>query len=169
MTNQAQVENRSAQIADLPLITDIYNYYVLHAQTPFATEPDSVESRMPWFESFDDGRYRLLVADAEGSILGWASSSRYRPSEPFDRTVESSIYLHPKCRTRGVGSLLYDGLFAILQTQPINVVLAGIALPNDASVALHRKFGFEEVGTFREYARKRGAWISSAWFQKQVG
>jgi phosphinothricin acetyltransferase len=169
MMKTADIAIRPAGIADLPGITDIYNHYVLHALTPFATEPYSVESRVPWFESFDERRYRLLVAEGADGILGWTSSSRYRPTAPFDWTVETSIYLHPECRMKGVGSLLYQGLFTLLQEQPIHLALAGIAVPNDASVALHRKFDFEEVGTFREYARKGGIWISSTWFQKQIG
>jgi L-amino acid N-acyltransferase YncA len=66
----------------------------------------------------------------------------------------------------GVGSSLYRALFERLAGEPVHVILAGIAMPNDASVALHRKFGFTEIGTFREYAVKNGRYISSLWMQR---
>jgi len=163
--DQGDVVVRAARPDDLPEIVTIYNYYVLHARTPFTTEPYAVEDRVAWFEGFVGGRYRLLVAETGGRVVGWASSSRYRATAPFDATVETSIYLAPDGRARGVGSRLYEALLGLLRAEPVRVVLAGIALPNDASIALHRKFGFEEVGTFRDYARKGEEWISSTWFQ----
>lgn len=168
MTHGQAIAVARAGITDLPGIVAIYNHYIEHAQTPFTTEPCSVESRVAWFEAFDGGRYHLLVARDDSGILGWIGSSPYRPSTAFDHTVETSVYLHPEKHGRGVGSLLYAALFDRLRTQPVHTVLAGIAQPNPASVALHRKVGFVEVGTFREYAAKRGSWISSTWFQKMM-
>jgi phosphinothricin acetyltransferase len=98
--------------------------------------------------------------------VGYACSQPYRDHEAFQETVEVSISLDVSCRGQGVGTLLYRELFACLVGQPVHVVLAGIALPNDASVALHRKLGFTEVGTFREYAIKDGQYISSLWMQR---
>ena len=168
MTEREAITVREARLPDLPPIIDIYNHYIVHELTPFAVEPCSVESRIPWFKAFDAGRYRLLVALGDSGLLGWACSSRYRPTPAFDHAVEASVYIHPDGRGRGVGSLLYTELFALLASQPVHTVLAGIAQPNPASVALHRKFGFVEVGTFREYARKRDVLISSTWFQRMM-
>jgi phosphinothricin acetyltransferase len=159
---------RPAVQADLPAIVAIYNHYIAHAQTPFTTEPATVAGRAAWFAGFDQARYHLLVAELPAGLMGWASSSPYRPTPAFDHTVETSVYLHPEAHGRGVGSRLYAALLELLRGQAVHTVLAGVALPNPGSVALHRKFGFEEVGTFKEYARKRGAWISSTWFQKML-
>jgi phosphinothricin acetyltransferase len=157
---------RKAEAFDLPQLVDLFNYYVLNGHVSFGTELHTEESRKPWFEGYGRGRYHLLVAEAADGILGCAYSSRYRPAPAFDFTVETSIYLHPENRQNGIGSKLYSALFEILVTQPIHLAVAGIAQPNPASIALHKKFGFEEVGTFKEYARKRDIWISSTWFQK---
>jgi phosphinothricin acetyltransferase len=124
---------------------------------------------MSWFAGYGDSRHQLLVADDAGEVVGCTYSGVYRPSPAFGATVETSIYPAPNQRLRGLGSALYTGPFQRLAEQPVHLAVAGIALPNDASIALHRKFGFEEVGTFREYARKHGEWISSTWFQRRVG
>jgi L-amino acid N-acyltransferase YncA len=77
--------------------------------------------------------------------------------------------LAPEVRTKGVGTLLYQELFSLLKNEPLHLAVAGIALPNDASIALHKKFGFEEVGVFKEYAIKNCKYISSIWMQKRLG
>ncbi|MDX6335501.1 MAG: phosphinothricin acetyltransferase, partial [Streptosporangiaceae bacterium] len=120
-----------------------------------------------WFEQFSSpGPYRLFVARRGNLILGYACTQRYRDHEAFRETVEVSIALDVSCRGQGVGTSLYRALLDCLAHQPVHAVIAGIALPNDASVALHRKFGFTDVGTFREYAVKNGQYISSLWMQR---
>jgi phosphinothricin acetyltransferase len=152
---------------DLPGIVEILNYTAANSIASFATRPTSVAERRDWFEQFSStGRYRLLVARRGKLVLGYAGSQRYRDHEAFRETVEVSVGLEVGCRGQGVGTLLYHALFDCLADEPVHVVLAGIAMPNDASVALHRKFGFTEVGTFREYAVKDGQYISSLWMQR---
>jgi phosphinothricin acetyltransferase len=152
---------------DLPGIVEILNYTVAHSIASFATQPTSVGERRDWFEQFSStGPYRLLVARRGNVLAGYACSQRYRDHEAFRETVEVSIALDVGCRGHGVGSLLYRALFECLADEPVHVCLAGVAMPNDASVALHRKFGFTEVGTFREYAVKNGRYISSLWMQR---
>jgi phosphinothricin acetyltransferase len=152
---------------DLPRIVEIVNYTAANSIANFATRPTSAAERRDWFEQFSlAGPYRLLVARRGSQVLGYACSQRYRDHEAFQETAEASIALDASCRGQGVGTSLYRALFDCLAHEPVHVVLAGIALPNDASVALHRKFGFTEVGTFREYAVKNGQYISSLWMQR---
>jgi phosphinothricin acetyltransferase len=166
--SERNVTIRHADISDLPQLVEIFNFYIANGHATFGTELYSVDARRPWFETYGHGRYRLVVAASDNDVLGYATSSRYRPGTAFDFTVETSIYLHPDRRQAGIGSQLYAVLFEALKSQPVHLALAGIACPNPASVALHKKFGFEEVGTFKEYARKNDAWISSTWFQKRL-
>jgi len=160
---------RKGAIRDLPALVDIANHYVLNGHATFATTPHTVESRREWFEGYGDGPYQLLVGEADGVVVGSAYSSRYRPGPAFETTVETSIYLRPEERGRGVGSRLYAALFERLRDQPVHLAVAGIALPNPGSLALHRRMGFEEVGAFKEYARKGDVWISSTWLQRRIG
>lgn len=153
--------------ADLPDIVAIYNETAENSIANLDTEPTSVAGRQGWLAQFSGtGPYRLVVARRGDQIVGYASSQPYRAHPAFAETVEVSVALNPSSRGHGVGTVLYRELFGCLATEPVHVALAGIALPNDASVALHRKFGFTEVGTFREYAVKNGQYISSVWMQR---
>lgn len=152
---------------DLPAIVAILNHAAAHSIASFDTRPVSVDDRREWFSQFGPaGPHRLLVARRGGRVLGYACTQRYRAHEAFRETVEVSIALDAGSRGQGLGSLLYRELFGRLGGEPVHVMLAGIALPNDASVALHRKFGFTEVGIFREYAMKNGQYLSSVWLQR---
>jgi len=152
---------------DLPGIVEILNETATHSHANFATRPTSVAELGEWFAHFSPtGPYRLVVARRDERVAGFACSRRYRDHEAFRETVEVGIALDAGCRGQGVGSALYRMLFDGLATEPVHVALAGIALPNDASVALHRKFGFTEVGVFREYAVKNGRYLSSLWMQR---
>jgi phosphinothricin acetyltransferase len=160
---------RTGHADDLPDLVRIYNHYITHSIATFDAELATVESRLPWFRKFSDtGPHRLFVATAGDRVLGCASSSPYRTHPAFHQTVEVGVYVDPDVRAAGIGSALYRTLIDTLRSQPVHMALAGIALPNDASVALHRKFGFTEVGTFDEYATKNGAYISSVWMQLRL-
>jgi phosphinothricin acetyltransferase len=153
---------------DLPAIVGILNYTAANSIASFEVRPVSVAERRDWFGRFAaTGPYRLVVARGGDRVLGFACSQRYRDHEAFRETVEVSIALEAGSRGQGVGTALYRALFDSLALEPsVHAALAGIALPNDASVALHRKYGFTEVGTFREYAIKDGRYISSVWMQR---
>ncbi len=163
------IKIRNANEEDLPRLTEINNHYILRTNSTFDVEPQTAEQRKVWFNKFKPhGPHQLLVAEDETGVIGCAGSSRYRDHFSFDQTVEASIYLAPEQRAKGVGSLLYTALFEKIKSEPLHLAVAGIALPNDASVALHRKFGFDEVGIFKEYAIKNGKYISSIWMQKAL-
>ena len=164
----AQVKVTAGTEDDLPAIVGILNYTAANSIARFETRPVSVAERRDWFSQFSAaGPYRLVVARDGDQVLGFACSQRYRDHEAFRETVEVSIALDASSRGQGVGTALYRVLFDSLALEPsVHVALAGIALPNHASVALHRKFGFAEVGTFREYAIKNGQYISSVWMQR---
>lgn len=152
---------------DLPGIVAILNHTAANSIASFDTRPTSVARRREWFARFSStGPYRLFVARRGDHVLGYAGSQRYRDHEAFRETVEVTVGLEVGCRGRGVGTSLYRTLFECLADEPVHVALAGIAMPNDASVALHRRFGFTDVGTFREYAVKNGQYLSSLWMER---
>jgi phosphinothricin acetyltransferase len=153
---------------DLPAVTDILNYTIMNSNATLATEPVTIDERREWFGRFSvTGPYRLLVARRGSQVLGYAASQPYREHEGFRETVEVSIALDITSRGQGVGTALYRALLRCLAGEPVHVALAGIVLPNDTSVALHRKLGFTEVGTFHEYAVKNGQYLSSVWMERR--
>ena len=162
------VDIRRAVTGDLAPIVEISNHYVLNTVVTFDEVPQTVDDRRPWFDTFGpSGPYRLLVA-ADDTVWGWACSIPYRQHPAFASTVEFSICLAPSHRGRGLGTLLYQRLLAELEDEDVHRAVVGIALPNDASVALHRRVGFTEVGVFDEYALKWGRYVSSVWMQRAL-
>lgn len=168
MTDETRV--RPAVRGDLPALVDIYNHYVRETPVTFDTEPFSVESRAAWFSSFgNDTPYRLLVAVCGDDICGYASSACFKPRQAYDVSVETTIYLDPQATGAGIGTLLYGALLDLLVDDTrLHRAYGGIALPNDASVALHEKFGFELVGTYREVGRKFDRYWDVAWYEKDL-
>ncbi|MBY8887888.1 GNAT family N-acetyltransferase [Streptomyces sp. PTM05] len=166
-THEATVELTLAAAGDLAGVVEIQNFTAATSHARFATQPSSVEQQRDWFAQFaKTGPYRMLVARRGDQVLGYACSQRYRDQEAFRETVEVSIGLREGSRGQGIGTALYRALFGLLADEPVHVALAGIALPNDASVALHRKFGFAGIGTFHEYAVKNGRYVSSLWMER---
>lgn len=161
---------RAAQAADLPALTDIYNHYLDTTAITFDLEPYTVETRGEWLGHYHEaGRHRLLVAtDETGKILGYISSSPYRPKLAYETSVEISIYCHPAATGRGVGTLLYQHLFDALRDEDVHRAYAAITVPNEASVGLHKKMGFTEVGVFREVGRKHGRYWDVLWLARPL-
>lgn len=160
---------RDAEARHRPAILEIYNHYVLNAACTFDIEPYSLERRTPWFDQFaTEGPHRLLVAETAGVVLGYANSMRHRAKAAYDRTVETSIYLHPEWTGRGMATALYAALLEAAAEGGAHLAVAGISLPNPASVALHRKLGFEEVGMFPEIGFKFGRYWDTYWMQKRL-
>ena len=163
-------EVRPATEADLRALTEIYNHYVATTHVTFDLHPFTVGQRRDWFGRYaSTGSHRLLVAARGPEVAGYATSGRFRAKAAYDTSVETTIYLHPDAVGAGIGRQLYAALFEELAGEDVHRAYAGIALPNDASLALHRAFGFAPIGTFREVGRKFGRWWDVTWLERPVG
>jgi L-amino acid N-acyltransferase YncA len=109
--------------------------------------------------------YPWLVIEDAGRVVGFAYASHYRARAAYRWAAEVGIYVHPEYRGRGAGRRLYEELFQCMRSQHLRVACAGITLPNDASIALHRALGFERVGVYRAIGYKHGAWHDVVWLQ----
>ena len=152
---------------DIAQLTDIYNHFVRGTHVTFDIEPATVEDRLRWLDHHPEtGRHRLFVAHAGERVIGYATSSPYRAKRAYETSVETSVYCRHDAVGNGVGSALYAQLFAALATEDVHRAYGGVALPNDASEALHRKFGFERVAAFSEQGRKFGRYWDVAWYER---
>jgi phosphinothricin acetyltransferase len=160
---------RAAQLADVPALTDLYNHYVRTSGVTFDTTPFTIEERGGWFDHYaTTGPHRLLVAVEDDEVLGYASSSPFRPKPGYVTSVETSVYLRPDATGRGMGTLLYRALFDAIAQEDLHRAYAGVALPNDASVALHERLGFRALGTYVEVGRKFGRYWDVLWFERAL-
>jgi phosphinothricin acetyltransferase len=162
---------RPATLEDLPRLTAIYNHYIVNTPITFDLEPFSVEQRRAeWFDNYADaGPHRLLVAEQDGVVQGYTSSSRFRPKRAYETTVEMTILCAPEAVGHGIGQRLYDVIFDLLRGEDVHVAVAAITLPNDASCALHERFRFRRVGELREVGRKFDRYWDVAWYERRMG
>lgn len=176
---------REARAEDRAAIVDIYNHYVEHTAITFDLTPFTLTERSGWFETFGllgdarpvgedtpvdrPRRHRLLVledAGVPGGLAGYACSGPLRPKAAYDRSVETTIYLHDRARGRGLGRRLYGALLDALAAADVHRCYGVVTLPNDASMALHAALGFTEVGRLTECGRKFDRWWDVAWMEK---
>ncbi|WP_335987348.1 GNAT family N-acetyltransferase [Glycomyces sp. MUSA5-2] len=168
MSSTDVVAVRFAQAEDVPAICAIVNHYIAESSSNFRTEPYPVEE---WAEQLAAGRerYPYLVAGAAGAVAGVAYASPWRPKQAYAWTAESTVYVSPAHQGLGIGSKLYTELLARLEKQGFRSVIAQITQPNPGSEALHRRFGFELLGTIRDAGFKHGDWHGVGIWQRDFG
>ncbi len=159
---------RAATPDDAAALAEIYRPIVEQTAISFELEaPSAAEMRSrivglapqyPW----------LVAADRE-RVVGYAYASPHRKRAAYASSVDVSAYVADAARGKGAGRALYSALFTELaRAGAFHRAFAGIALPNDASVALHKRFEFELVGVYREVGQKFGRWIDVAWWQRSI-
>jgi phosphinothricin acetyltransferase len=160
---------RPAARGDLPRLTEIYNYYIVNTPITFDLEPYTPDQRLRWFEEHNrGGRHRMFVAEDAGRVAGYTCTGPFRDKAAYDTSAETSVYCAHDVTSRGIGAMLYRTLFDALRNEDIHRLLAGITLPNDASLKLHRKFGFTDVGVFSECGRKLGKYWDVVWMERPL-
>jgi phosphinothricin acetyltransferase len=159
------IQIRAAQEPDLAAVAEIYNVEVLGGVGTFDTEPKGPEHFAHRLRPEHPGDVFLVAVDA-GSVVGFAYSGPFRARPAYAATRETSVYLAAGARGTGVGRALYSELLTRLDDAGVHTQVAVVALPNDASEALHRALGFERVGVLRDVGRKFGRYIDTAWWQR---
>ncbi|HEX2015828.1 MAG TPA: GNAT family N-acetyltransferase [Solirubrobacteraceae bacterium] len=159
---------RPAELADLGAVGEIYAHYVRHTFVTFDLEPPTPgDWRASWRAAQRD-RHPWWVAEAGNEVLGFLSTSAFRPKAAYRPTVETTIYLAPEAAGQGLGTALYEVGLPRLTELGFHRATAGIALPNPASVALHERMGFTLVGVFDEVGHKLGGWRDVGWWRRAL-
>ena len=112
--------------------------------------------------------YPYLIATKDNAVIGYAYASQHRTRAAYRHSVDVSVYIAKSARRCGVGRQLYEQLFAELANQRFHAAFAGIALPNESSVALHEAMGFVPVGIYKGVGRKFGRWHDVGWWQRLI-
>ena len=153
--------------ADAAACAAIYAPNVTAGVASFEEEPpDAAEMQRRIEET--SARYPWLVAERDGAVAGYAYGTVHRTRRAYRWVVEVTVYVDQARRRSGVGRGLYEALLPLLARQRLQVAVAGITLPNDASVALHEAVGFQPVGIYRDFGFKFGAWHDVGWWQTRL-
>lgn len=149
---------REARTDDLDAINAIYNHYVEHSTCTYQETPEPIEGRREWFRRHD-AAHPVIVAEVEGQVVGWGSLSAYHARSAYRFTVEDSVYVADAFRGRGIGSALLRNLIDRARALGHHAVIGGIDASQAASVALHTRYGFVEVGRLSQVGRKFDQWL----------
>ena len=166
----SEIEIRTAGIADLPAITAIYEEAVRFGTATFELDPPDLAEMTRRFEALAQGGFPYFVAADAGQVLGYAYAGPHRPRPAYRFTVEDSIYLAPAAQRRGVGGRLLAALIAACAAKGFRQMVAVIGdSANAGSIAVHRKAGFQMVGTHPDVGFKFGRWLDTVSMQKALG
>jgi phosphinothricin acetyltransferase len=156
---------RPVRSNDASGLADIYNFYILNSNATFETKELASDEMMARIEDCASDGYPYFVSEDNGWLAGYAYGRRFRPREAYRHSVEISVYVRPGFENMRVGTRLYDHLIPELQARGFHTIVAGISLPNAASISLHERFGFQKAAHFREVGHKFNRWIDVGYWQ----
>jgi phosphinothricin acetyltransferase len=162
------MEIRDAEFHDLPGILAIFNEVIVSSTAIYYFEPVDLDNRRRWFEERRAAGYPVLAAADDGEVVGFASFGDWRPSPGYAWTVEHTVHVRADRRGQGVGRLLVEALIDRAKALGKHVMVGGVDADNGASLAFHRRLGFEPVAHFQEVGRKFDRWLDLTFVQLRL-
>jgi phosphinothricin acetyltransferase len=159
---------RPATTDDVDAINAIHNHYALHATCLWQTELETAEGRRAWLAAHDEA-HPVIVAEADGAVVGWAALSPYNSRGGWRHTVEDAVYVHPDRLAQEIGAALLGELVDRAARLGHHAIVAVISADQPASLRLHARHGFVEIGRLREAGFKFGRWLDAVYMQKLLG
>ncbi|ADZ90538.1 arsinothricin resistance N-acetyltransferase ArsN1 family B [Marinomonas mediterranea] len=156
---------RNATPQDAAKIAAIYNHYIVKTSITFEEEPVSIIDIVERVQKVQGKDLPWLVAEVDGEIAGYAYAAHWHNRSAYRFSVEASVYLSPCYSGKGLGTALYQALFDALKKTDVHTVIGCLALPNEASVALHNKFDMKKIGHFEQVGFKFGQWWDVGYWQ----
>ena len=150
---------REATENDLLKMMEIFNDIIVNTTAVWDYMPHTLEMRKQWFADKQKLGYPVFVATENEKIVGFSTFGHFRAWAGYRFTVENSIYVESDCRGRGIGKLLLPPLIETAKKLKLHAMVAGIDASNEVSIALHKKFGFEEVAHFKQVGYKFDRWL----------
>ena len=152
-------------MSDAEAIARIYNHYILNTVVTFEEQTVSADEMAGRVKAVEAASFPWLVCEHAGQIVGYAYANKWNARSAYRYSAECTVYLDPARTGQGFGTALYDALFAILRDKKMHTVIGGIALPNEASVAIHEKFGLKKIAHYQEVGFKFNRWIDVGYWQ----
>lgn len=149
---------RNATTADVPAITLIYNQGIVDRIATLETLERTEDERLAWLTGRGE-RHPVLVADQDGRVHGWASINNFNPRDAYRHVADFSIYIERSARGRGIGSTLMQSVVHTARALDYHKLVLAAFPSNDAGMRLYRRFGFREVGVYREHGNIDGRWV----------
>jgi len=159
---------RSATSKDSGQIAEIYNHYISTSIITFEEDPITSDEMSIRISATFQEKLPWLIFEHNGQILGYAYASKWKGRCAYRYSVESTVYLCHKNVSKGLGSKLYSELIKELKFKKFHTAIGGIALPNESSIGLHEKLGFEKVAHFKEVGNKFNQWIDVGYWQLKL-
>lgn len=161
---------RAGRSDDLARVKAIYDHYVLTSHATFDIEPPPLSQWEGWFaDEVAKGEQLFFAAEDDGDVLAWVKTESFRSKAAYATSRYTTIYCDERARGRGFGTALYERLFDKIGVLGLHRVYAAIALPNDASIALHERFGYARAGTYTQCGRKFDRYWDVATYEKSLG
>jgi len=159
---------RLAERRDAEAIRAIYNPEVLTSTVTFDLVPRTLAEQIAWIDEHSGGHPAVVCCDDAGEVIGFGSLSPYRPRPAYAPTVEDSVYVRAETQGRGAGRAILDELVSLAGAHGFHSIVARIVGGHEASIALHRRCGFETVGVEKEVGRKLGRWLDVVLMQRML-
>ena len=159
---------RPASLEDAAAVAALYNHYVHTSVATFEVEAVDASAFAQRMDRVAQHGLPWLVVDSGQGVSGYAYSTPWRARAAYAASAESTVYVDDAARGKGVGRALYDALFEELRARSMHVVIAGISLPNAASVALHERMGMHKVAHFEQVGRKFDRWVDVGYWQRTL-
>lgn len=156
---------RNATVEDLPQILEIVNHAILHTTSNYLYEVQTVENQLQWFEEKKSKQFPIIVADYNGTAVGFGTYGTFREKIGYQFTVEHSVYVAPEFIGKGIGKQLLLALIVLAKDGGYHTMIGGIDAANTGSIDFHRKFGFIETGIIKEVGFKFGKWLDLQFMQ----
>jgi phosphinothricin acetyltransferase len=162
--SQSDLKIREVSVSDAPDIAGIYNWYIENTSVTFEMEPVTAAVMAERIEQAGP-QDPWIVFEKANHVLGYAYAAPWKSRAAYAQAKETSVYVHHKFGGQGIGLALMKNLIDKIRSEPIHVLIAGITLPNSASVALHEKLGFTPVGQFVQVGYKFDQYIDVGYWQ----
>jgi L-amino acid N-acyltransferase len=159
------VQIREAKPEDLEAILQIINHAIEHTTAVYDYQPRTLQTQQAWFQKKQADGLPVLAAELDNKVVGFGSYGIFRPWDGYRFSAEHSIYVSSTVRGQGIGKKIMEGLIEKARAQQFHTLSAGIDADNKASYAFHQRYGFTEVGRFREVGYKFDRWLDLVFMQ----